>query len=88
MPARRIEITGTYTSASKVTIVGGHILDTQEQYFAEGTTINITADVPEGKVFSRWTGNTDGIGSIYDPTTTVLIGNASKQISTCFSPKR
>lgn len=85
MPARRIEITGTYTSAYKVTIVGGHILDTQEQYFTEGTTINITADVPEGKVFSRWTGNTDGIGSIYDPTTTVLIGNASKQITAVFS---
>ena len=85
MPFNRTEITGEYTSSYKVAINGGHIEGTEEQYFTEGTQLNISADPQEGQIFQRWEGNTDGIGSIYDPTTTITVGNASKEITAIYA---
>lgn len=85
MPFRRIEITGEYTAAYKVKINGGHIDGTEDEYFAEGTVLNIVADVGEGMIFQRWEGNVDGIGDIYDPTTTLTTGNAAKEITAVYT---
>lgn len=80
MPARRIELVGNYTTGYHLTVNNGTI-DTQGEYFAEGTVVPIIADTIQGKVFTRWEGDTDGIGSIYDPTTTITIGTSAKVLT-------
>lgn len=84
MPERNIAITGNYTTAYKVTINGGTITE-QGQYFAPNTTIHINANTIQGKQFVKWTGDTNGIGSIYDPTTTLTITNSSKTVTATYT---
>ena len=80
MPERAITLTGNYSTAYKLTVNNG-IIDTQGEYFAEGTVVPIIANTIQGKVFTRWEGDTSGIGSIYDPTTTITMGNSAKTLT-------
>lgn len=84
MPARRIELVATYTTTYHLTVSGGTI-DSQDDYFTEGAVVSITANTIAGKHFQRWVGDTTGIGSIYDPTTTITIGNSAKSLTAVFS---
>lgn len=85
MPPQRIEITAEYTATYHLVVNGGHITGTEDEYFAPGATVNITADVEEGTVFQKWIGNTDGIANVYDPTTTVTFGEGAKEITAVYS---
>ncbi len=81
MPATKVEIAAQYTSKYHLTITGGSIVGTQEEYFASGTTVNIEANTPEtGKVFVRWDGDTDIITNIYDSSTTVTTVEGASNI--------
>jgi len=84
MPERAITLTANYTTGYKVTVNNGTITE-QGEYFVQGTTIHITANTIPGKNFVKWTGDTDGISSIYDITPTITIGNSSKILTATYS---
>ena len=84
MPERAITLTANYTTGYKVTINNGSITETGE-YFAPGTTIHINANTIAGKQFVKWSGNTDTVGSIYDPTTTLIVGNAPLTLTATYA---
>lgn len=84
MPERAITLTGNYTTAYKLTVNNGTI-DTQGEYFAEGTIVPIIANTIEGKTFVRWSGDTNGIGSLYDPTTTITMSDSPKTLTAIYA---
>ena len=84
MPERAITLTGNYTTAYKLTVNNGTI-DTQGEYFAEGTIVPIIANTIEGKTFVRWSGDTNGIGSLYDPTTTITMNDSPKTLTAIYA---
>lgn len=74
MPAKRVELTATYDTLYKLHITNGTInsTGTSTEYYIPNITLNITADpAPTGMRFQYWEGDTDHLGSKYDPTTTV-----------------
>ena len=85
MPLQRIEITGDYTLTYKLSLIGGHIKDTQDIYFPSNTTVTIVADPTEDQIFLRWEGDIDTIEDIYEPTTTVKIINSAKNIAAVYT---
>lgn len=75
MPAiKEVELTPTYKTKYRLTVNNG-IIDKEsanQGYYEAGTKLTITANAPaEGMKFQYWTGNTDGLSSIYDPTPTL-----------------
>ena len=84
MPERAITLTANYTTGYKLTVNSGIITESGE-YFAPNTTLHINADVIQGKQFVKWVGDIDNIGSIYDPTTTINIGNSPKTITATYA---
>lgn len=75
MPAiEKVELTPTYESQYRLTVNNGTIdkEGTNQGYYPAGTKLTLTADAPaEGMKFQYWTGDTDGLSSIYDPTPTL-----------------
>ena len=86
MPATRVEIAAQYTSYYHLTITGGSIVGTQDEYFVSGSTVNIQANTPEpGKTFVRWSGDTSIITDIYDSSTTVTTVQGASNIVAIFA---
>lgn len=82
MPNHAVEITATYNTLYRLTLTNATIntTGTSQGYYVTGTTLNITANTPpNGMRFQYWTGDTDHLGNIYDPTTTIttVIGTTS-----------
>lgn len=84
MPERAITLTANYTTSYKLTVNSGVIVEGGE-YFAPNTTLHITANTIQGKNFVKWVGDTSGIGSIYDPTTTITTTNAPKTLTATYA---
>lgn len=89
MPAQRTEITATYKTLYRTTLVGGTIDSTgglREGYYETNTALNITADpAPTGMRFQYWAGDTSELGSIYDPTTTLNTVTGTTDIRAIYS---
>ena len=88
MPGQSTEITATYKTLYKLALNNGIIDTTGENqgFFETGTTVNITANTaPSGMVFQYWSGNTEHITNIYDPTTTVTTVTGVTNISAVYS---
>lgn len=84
MPERAITLTANYTTSYKLTVNSGVIVEGGE-YFAPNTTLHITANTIQGKNFVKWVGDTSGIGSIYDPTTTITTTNSPKTLTATYA---
>lgn len=88
MPKQRTEITAVYKTLYRLTLTNGIIntTSTTEGFYETGTTVEITADAaPSGMRFQYWTGNTNGLTSIYDPTTTVTTISGVTEITAVYS---
>lgn len=85
MPLERTEITAEYYETYKLEVNGGHIDGTQIEFFANGDVVSIVADPPDqDHIFCKWEGDTDNIGNVYDPTTTITITDSSKVINATY----
>lgn len=89
MPAiDRVELTPTYKTKYRLTVNNG-VIDKEganKGYYEEGTKLTITADTPpEGAKFQYWTGDTDGLSSIYDPTPTITTASGTTTITPVYS---
>jgi uncharacterized repeat protein (TIGR02543 family) len=72
MPAQNITVTATYVSAPTytLTVTSG----TGDGSYTQGTVVNIAANTPPGGyIFDEWTGATQYIADVNDPTTTVTM---------------
>jgi uncharacterized repeat protein (TIGR02543 family) len=72
MPAGNVSITATYTPSATytLTVVSG----SGDGTYSQGNTPQIVADAaPGGKVFDKWTGDTDHVANVNSSTTTVTI---------------
>lgn len=88
MPSKGVEVTATYKTLYRTTINGGTIdeTSTSQEYYETGTTINITANPAQtGMRFQYWSGDIDGIGSIYDPTTTLRTVTGTTTVTAVYS---
>ena len=88
MPAKRVELTATYDTLYKLHITNGTIntTSTSTEYYVPNTTVNITADpAPTGMRFQYWEGDTDHLGSKYDPTTTVTTVTGTTTLTAVYS---
>lgn len=88
MPAKGVEVTATYNTLYRATINGGTIdeTSTSQEYYQTGTTIHITANTPStGMRFQYWSGDTDVLGSIYDPTTTLTTVTGTTTVTAVYS---
>lgn len=88
MPAKRVEITATYDTLYKFHVTNGTIdsTSTSIEYYMPGTNISITADsAPTGMRFQYWSGDTDHISSIYDPTPTVTTVSGTTTLTAVYS---
>ena len=80
MPGQNTEITATYKTKYKLTLVGGTIDATSltEGFYENGTIVAISANTASsGMRFQYWSGDTNGVANIYDPTTTVTISGVT-----------
>lgn len=84
MPERAITLTANYTTSYKLTVNSG-VIDEGGEYFAPNTTLHITANTIQGKNFVKWVGDISGIGSIYDPTTTITTTNSPKTLTATYA---
>lgn len=84
MPERAITLTANYTTSYKLTVNSGVIVEGGE-YFVPNTTLHITANTIQGKNFVKWVGDTSGIGSVYDPTTTITTTNSPKTLTATYA---
>lgn len=74
MPNRHLELWAIYDEAYRLKLINGTADNKTEVFNIEDTEITITADpAPEGKVFWKWTGDTDYVDAIYDSTTKVYM---------------
>ena len=87
MPGQNTAITATYKTLYRLTLVNGTIdsTSTSEEFYENGTVVNITADTRNGMTFQYWSGDTTGVANIYDPTTTVTITNSKVDLTAVYS---
>lgn len=88
MPGQDTEIKATYDTLYRLTVNGGSInnSDLTQDYFKTETKVEITADpAPEGMKFQYWEGDTDKLGSKYDPTTTVTTVTGTTTLTAKYS---
>lgn len=89
MPGKATELIGNYTTSYKLELTGATIDGTEEEsvgYYPAGTIKNITANPPaEGMKFQYWEGDTDRLGSKYDPTTTIEISTLPTRLTVVYS---
>jgi uncharacterized repeat protein (TIGR02543 family) len=84
MPSNDVAITAIYKDAGTeyaLTVSNG----TGSDVYASGTSVNITAVAPaEGKIFDKWTGDTDFISDITAPATTVTMPSKTLVLTATF----
>ena len=88
MPARTTELTPTYKTLYRITLVNGTIdsTSTTSGYYEANTTLTITADTPSvGARFQYWSGDTDVLSSKYDPTPTVTTVTGATDLVAVYS---
>jgi hypothetical protein len=69
MPATNVAVTATYTNAYALTVTGG----TGGGLYIEGAPVTITATLPVGMEFDRWTGATQYVAGVtFSPTTVTM----------------
>lgn len=88
MPGEATEIKATYNTLYRLTVNGGVIdkVGKTEDFFVTGTTLTITADPAQaGMKFQYWEGDTDKLGSKYDPTTTITTVTGTTTITAKYS---
>ncbi len=81
MPTTYATITATYKPILyPVEVVGGQ----GSGGYAYGSTVTLSADIPEGKRFYRWTGDTANIADLNAPTTTVYFAGESLAVTSTY----
>jgi hypothetical protein len=81
MPATNAVITATYKPILyPVEVVGGQ----GSGGYAYGSTVTLSADIPEGKRFYRWAGDTANIADLNAPTTTVYFAGESLAVTSTY----
>jgi uncharacterized repeat protein (TIGR02543 family) len=81
MPATNATITATYKPILyPVEVVGGQ----GSGSYAYGSTVTLSADIPEGKRFYRWAGDTANIADLNAPTTTVYFAGESLAVTSTY----
>ena len=88
MPASATELTPTYKTLYRITLINGTIdsTSTTSGYYETGTTLTITADTPaSGDRFQYWSGDTDVLSSKYDPTPTVTTVTGATDLVAVYS---
>jgi len=81
MPTTNATITATYRPILyPVEVVGGQ----GSGGYAYGSTVTLSADIPEGKRFYRWTGDTANIVDLNAPTTTVYFAGESLAVTSTY----
>jgi len=81
MPATDAVITATYKPILyPVEVVGGQ----GSGGYAYGSTVTLSADIPEGKRFYRWAGDTANIADPNAPTTTVYFAGESLAVTSTY----
>jgi len=84
MPAAAAEITATYVNVYALTVNSG----TGDGTYEATTVVDITADAaPSGQDFVAWTGDTEGIADVGDPTTTITMPAADAETTATYTDK-
>nr|DAY48144.1 MAG TPA: hypothetical protein [Caudoviricetes sp.] len=74
MPTRHLELWATYDEAYRLRLINGTADGSSEVFNPEDTEITIVANpAPQGKVFWKWSGDTDYVEAIFDSTTKVYM---------------
>lgn len=70
MPSMNISVTATYADVQyNLTVLGG----TGSGAYTEGDVVPIEAQLMLGRIFVRWSGDTQSVENVLDPTTTVTM---------------
>ena len=88
MPNKGVEVTATYKTLYRLTLVNGTIdsTSTSQEYYETGTSIAITADTaPTGTRFQYWSGDVDVLANKYDPTTTLTTVTGTTTLTAVYS---
>jgi uncharacterized repeat protein (TIGR02543 family) len=83
MPASNITVTATYTSevTYALTVTSG----TGDGDYIAGTVVDIVADAPAGGyAFSKWSGDTAYVASIYDSSTTLTMPALAQTVTASY----
>lgn len=77
MPNRDVDLTATYITEYKATLINGKFEDNSTvKWLEEGDEVTITANTIEGKTFSYWQCSVNGVvDKMYNPTTKITILN-------------